>query len=123
MIAILFLIFVSSVLIFSFVIFQSGTLESIKLISDQQKARDGANACAEEALIIIASGNYNYVGAEDKVLGGLSCRIVAVINTGTQSRIIQTQSTVGNITKKIKVTTLTYFPQITISSWREVVSF
>lgn len=87
--------------------------------SNQDKAI--TNACAESALQVIRSNNY-YFGTGTLNLGEGSCDYL-IIDTGGETREIQSIGVVDNITRKVKVTVSELNPNMKISSWQEVADF
>lgn len=87
--------------------------------SNQDKAI--ANACAEVALQRIHDDNY-FFGTDTLTLGEGSCDY-EVIDLGGEQREIQVDSTVDNITRRVKVLVSDINPNIEISSWQEVSDF
>lgn len=77
-----------------------------------------AESCAELALSSLQT-NQSYAGNETKTLSTGTCFIQTITGAG-QVRTIQTQSTVDNHTKRIRVITSQLTPQILISSWVEI---
>ena len=87
--------------------------------SNQDKAI--SNACVETALQVIRTDNY-YFGTDTVTLGEGSCDYL-VIDTGGETREIQSIGTVDNLIRKVKVTVSAINPEIIISSWQEVADF
>lgn len=99
----------------------SGTDNQRMVLVEQQstKARGMANACAEEALQVI-HGDTAYVGTANLSIATDDCQYI-VSSTGASTRVIDTNSTVGNITRKLKVHVTINATSISITSWKEVV--
>ena len=89
---------------------------------ESNRALSMANLCAEQALLKLTTIP-NYVGNESINVDGQSCDILTVGGVGNTERIIQTQSTVANYTKKIKIDIDQISPTTTISSWVQVSDF
>ena len=83
--------------------------------SNQAKAL--VNACAEMALEALREYHI-YSGTDTLLISGNSCTHT-VADTGGDSRSIVVSGTVGDITKKINITTNGFNPMV-ISSWQEV---
>jgi hypothetical protein len=83
--------------------------------SNQAKAL--VNACAEMALEALREYHV-YSGEDSLLISGNSCTHT-VTDTGGDSRSIVVSGTVGDITKKINITTNGFNPMV-ISSWQEV---
>jgi hypothetical protein len=79
-----------------------------------------ANACAELALESMRENNL-FTGSSNSSIGASACNY-DIINNGGDNRIIQVTGTVGNITRKIKITTDS-FNAINIVSWENVGDF
>lgn len=95
------------------------------------KALAAVNACAEYALIHLASTTYytngwaNYQGDEELTIGleGNSCYIYPITETGTSTpRTIHASSTVRDFTRKLSVSVATDTP-VTVTSWQLVADF
>ncbi len=85
-------------------------------------ARIQAESCVEIALEKLRLNN-TYNGNETiTLIGSATCYIRPLTGSG-QNRLIETQSTVDNHTKKIRVTLSQLTPQIITSSWIEVSDF
>lgn len=89
---------------------------------ESHKALALANLCAEQALMKLES-TFNYTGNESVPVDGESCDILAIDGSGNFNRTIQTQSTVSNYTKKVRVVVSQISPTMQITSWEEVSDF
>lgn len=87
--------------------------------SNQSKAL--SNSCVETALQVVRNDNY-YFGTDTVSLGQGTCDYL-VIDTGGETREIQSTGTVGNIVRKVRVTVSEINPEILINSWQEVADF
>lgn len=88
---------------------------------DGAQARQAANACAEHALMQIYDNN-SYTGTDSITLPVGSCSY-SVINTGGNTREIDSTGIHNNVTLRVKTTISALAPKILISSWVEVDSF
>lgn len=89
---------------------------------ESRKALAMADLCMEKALMKLESV-LNYAGNESIILGDKSCDILTVSGNGNFNRTVQTQGTVSNYTKKIKVEVSQISPIMQILSWEEVAEF
>jgi len=98
--------------------------ESKIAISEEasQKAFYLATACAEDAIRKLKD-DINYAGNETIAIGAESCFIETVEGSGNTNRVVKTQSTVGEHTRKIKVEIATVNPDTAITSWQEVADY
>lgn len=80
-----------------------------------------ATACAEEALQQIENSD-KFSGSGNLSLGQGNCTYM-VTKLTKQNRIITASGTVGNISRKIKITIDKIKPNINITSWQEVADF
>lgn len=87
--------------------------------SNQDKAI--TNACAEVALQNIYDDNY-FFGTGSISLGNGSCDYY-VIDTGGETREVQVEGTVDNVTRRVKINISNINPNIIIDSWQEVADF
>jgi hypothetical protein len=81
------------------------------------KAKALANACAEIALEMMRENN-SYAGSDDLSLEGSTCNY-SVSNTGGATRLVEVSATVGNIVRKLEISTSAFNP-IEIEYWQEV---
>ncbi len=89
------------------------------LITQQStQARQLANACAEEALLVIHD-NTAYTGTGSLTLGAGSCTYT-VTNTGSTTRTISTSATINNVVRRAIVYVTIGASSISITSWQEV---
>ena len=84
---------------------------------NSNKAKSLTNTCAEVALEAMRENN-NYTGVSNLVLDGNTCTYT-VTNTGGTTRSLVISGTVGDVVRKINITTGTFNPLV-ISSWLEV---
>lgn len=82
------------------------------------QARNGAVACAEEALQEMHD-NTTYVGTDTLTVGQASCTYT-VTNTGGAARTIDVTATAGSVVRKIKIYATIGGTNISITSWQEV---
>lgn len=85
------------------------------------QARAAANTCAEEGLQQIRDLD-SYTGTGNLSLDNGTCEYT-VIDQGGDNREIRASGTVGQIERKIKVTTDSISPTINIVSWQELSDF
>lgn len=78
------------------------------------------DACAEVALETMRE-NTSYTGSDSVTLEGNMCSYT-VISNGGDVRTITVMGTIGNITRKLRITSTAFNP-ILISSWQEVGDF
>lgn len=138
------LIVTSIALILGTTIILKSITQGTNSLADEQAAQAwaAANACAEYALARISTNGTStwdivsgYRGNESLPNGSIanigltpsgsnvSCSI-ATIEAGTNdSRIIKATSTVGDFTRKIRISAATNTPSLVISSWSEVGDF
>lgn len=89
------------------------------LITQQStQARQLANACAEEALLVIHD-NTAYTGTGNLTLATGSCTYT-VTNTGSSTRTISTSATINNVVRRVTVYVTIGASSISITSWQEV---
>lgn len=81
-----------------------------------ERAKALTAACAEMALEALREYNV-YEGTNNLTIDGNSC-VYTVSNTGGDTRSIVVSGVVGDITRKINITTSGFNPMI-ISSWQE----
>lgn len=98
----------------------TGIVWSIRGGVDAKKnnqAKALVDACAEMGLEALREYNV-YAGTNSLTVDGNSCTY-AVADTGGLTRSVVVSGTVGDITKKINITTNGFNPMV-ISSWQEV---
>lgn len=90
------------------------------ILGSQQsiQARQLATACAEEALQKIHDTT-SYTGSDNLDLSTGTC-LYTVTNTGGSNRTISSNSTVGNVVRKVTVYVTIGSSSISITSWQEV---
>ncbi|MFA6548004.1 MAG: hypothetical protein WCT11_03640 [Candidatus Magasanikbacteria bacterium] len=91
------------------------------VLEQSNTAKATANACVEVALNKIQTCS-STIGVGSAQIGNQACNY-EIINSGEQSRIIQSSSQVGAVIRKVKTVVNQIDPKITIGSWQEVVSF
>lgn len=79
-------------------------------------AKSLVDACAEIALEVVRENNA-YTGTNAVLLHGNTCTY-SVGNTGGATRLLSVVGSVGDITRKLTITTSAFNP-LTISSWQE----
>lgn len=85
-------------------------------------ARSLASSCAEEALQIILETNTSSSSGNLTIASG-TCSYVITSTSSGQVRIIRATGVIGTVVSKIRVTTASTSPSITLSSWEEVPDF
>jgi len=80
-----------------------------------------ANACAEEGLQQVRTSD-SYTGGGSLTLDNGTCTYL-VLKTGNDSREIQATGTIGDVSRKVKITTDSLHPTINIVSWQELSDF
>lgn len=83
-----------------------------------KQANELAHGCAEEGLEKIRESS-SFIGTNTVTLSTGTCTYT-VTNTGGNTRTIDGLATVGDATRKVRVTISAINPQITVSSWQEV---
>jgi len=98
----------------------SGTDNQRMVLVEQQSTRARAlvNACTEEALQQIHD-NMTYAGTTNLTIETESCQYT-VTSTGTSTRTIDANATIGNTTRRLKVYVTISTTSISIISWQEV---
>jgi len=91
------------------------------ILEQSNIARYTADACTEVALNKIQMCS-STVGLGSVNIGENSCSY-EIINTGEQTRTIQSSAQIGTIIRKEKIIVNQVAPNITINSWQEVSSF
>jgi len=86
------------------------------------RAQAAAMACSEMALMSL-KGSLAYAGNQTFTVGDDTCSILAVGGVGNLNRTIDTTSTVSGAESKIHVVVDVVNPTMSISSWKDVVSF
>lgn len=79
-----------------------------------------ASACAEVAMEAMRENN-SFTGSGSQTIGANTCNYT-VTSGGGNNRIIQVTGIVGNITRKLLITTSEFNP-IVVSSWQNVGDF
>lgn len=103
----------------SLTLLSAGFAKTSLVIQQSQQAKSLANACAEYGLEKLREST-GYAGNETLTIGSSTCSVLAVLGSGNSNRTVQTTSTVGTITRKIKVLVSQVTPQIQLTSWQEV---
>lgn len=89
------------------------------LVTQQSiQARSLADACTEEALQQLHD-NASFTGTNSLTLGQGNCNYT-VTSTGSSTRTISANSTVGNVVRKVLVYVTMSSSSISITSWQEV---
>ena len=88
-------------------------------LQQSNQARGLANACAEYGLEKLRE-SVSYAGNETLTIGSSTCAILSVLGSGNANRTVQASSTVGTVTRKVKVQVLQVAPQVILTSWQEV---
>lgn len=91
------------------------------VLEQSNTAKATTNACVEVALNKIQSCS-STVGTGSAQIGNYTCNY-EIINSGEQSRIIQSSAQIGTVTRKIKTVVNQIDPKIVVGSWQEVASF
>jgi len=107
----------TSIVIYLLLSGTEATRNSLTNIRSAQ-ARSLVNACAEEALQQIRDNN-NFVGTNSLIFPTGACTYT-VTNPGGTNRTIFASSSVATTIRKVRISTTTLSPKITISSWQEV---
>ncbi|MEI7604088.1 MAG: hypothetical protein WCJ19_03650 [bacterium] len=92
---------------------------TVSALNDSNRARDLSRACAEVAMNNLRS-SLSYAGNETITIDSNACHILSVLGTGNTSRTIQTDSTVGKSTQRMRIIISQVTPATVISSWQEV---
>lgn len=102
----------------------TGSAKSSILAFQSEKAKNLADACAEEALTKLKD-DYNYSGNEagSIVSADGSCFIRPVVNPGTATPSIEVTGTVNDITRKIVIDVSQDVTQVVVNDWQEVAVF
>lgn len=95
-----------------------GNQQSTIVAQWSAQARNGVSGCAEEALLQIQA-NTSFTGTGSQTIGEASCTYT-VTNTGTSTRTISANATVGGVVKKVLVYVTIASASISITSWQEV---
>lgn len=98
--------------------------ESRLAVTDDYQIRSQAatTACAEWALMNLKS-SLTYAGNETLNVGGDTCSILAVGGVGNLNRTLDTASTVSGAQSRLHLEIYSVNPLLTVSSWKDVVSF
>lgn len=80
-----------------------------------------ANACTSEALELIRVST-PYVGTDTITFSAGNCTYT-VSNTGSETRLINSSGSVGDIIQRVSVIISDINPLITVTSWTEVADF
>lgn len=98
-------------------------ISSKKTIAESvgSEALFAADACVEEALQQLYA-NPSFSGSGNLTLTNSGCSYT-VTNIGGSDRQIDATGTAGNHTRRIQVVVTAAAPQISITSWQEVVAF
>jgi hypothetical protein len=98
----------------------SGTDNQRTALVDQQsaQARGLAAACAEKALQTIHDTT-TYTGSSTETIDTQTCSYT-VTSTGTNTRIVDSFSTIDNATRRVKVYVTISTTSISVTSWQEV---
>lgn len=98
----------------------TGTDASRVALGEQRstQARKLADSCGEEMLQVIHD-NTTYVGTGTITLPTGSCNYT-VTSTGSNTRTINADSTVGNVVRKIRAYVTINAVSLSISSWQEI---
>lgn len=94
---------------------QTQTLET------SRRANSFAKACAEEALEQVRDSS-SFSGSGGLTFGGGTCSY-SVVNTGGDSRLVQTTGISASVVRRIKITIDAINPRINVASWQEVTDF
>ncbi|MBI4084988.1 MAG: hypothetical protein HY432_00570 [Candidatus Liptonbacteria bacterium] len=79
-----------------------------------------AKACVQKALFKLASSSV-YAGNETITVASDTCRIVSVIASGTNEKVISTQAEINDSFTNLKVTVTS--STLSITRWEEVPNF
>ena len=96
-----------------------------RMLSQQEfssYAEAAATACAERGLMNL-HGSLSYAGNETLQVDSASCQIGPVGGSGNLNRTIQASITINGVTRKILISIAAVHPSMSISSWKDVVSF
>ncbi len=88
----------------------------------QIRAQAAATACAERALMELKS-SLTYAGNQTLQVGSDTCSILLVGGVGNLNRTLDTTSTVSGVESKLHLMIDSVNPDMTVSSWQDVVSF
>lgn len=105
-------------LVFSYAAVGIASLRGSQTLSNFGKAKSLANTCSDYALNYIRSNN-SFVGSNSLNLFGGSCQYT-VGNLGGNIRQIDAVGNYGGVTRKIRITTNSFRPNLVVSSWQEV---
>lgn len=81
-----------------------------------------AHACAEDALMDLRT-SLSYAGSETQSFSLGTCETLSLGGIGNNSRLICTEGTVGDTTRRIEIVVEQVLPEMKISSWQEVGAF
>ncbi len=99
-----------------------GNLRSSLAVEQGTLARTYADACAEEGVYQLWLDT-TYSGNQTLTFADGSCTIQTVTGSGDTNRTIQAVGTVADSTRRIEVEIATVQPQVSLTSWLDVVSF
>jgi hypothetical protein len=86
------------------------------------QALEGARTCAERGILNLR-GDLTYAGDENLDLGYARCIIHPVGGTGNASRTLCVEGVKDGIVRRLQISILKLYSQVSISSWDEVSSF
>jgi predicted RND superfamily exporter protein len=108
---------VATILLPSIILINTDNVRVETAIAQSGVALNLASACAETALNNLRNNN-SYTGNATLTYPNGTCQIQTITGT-TPNFTIQTTSTIGGFTKKIRVVTSQISPAIVLSSWQE----
>lgn len=91
---------------------------SVAVTQQSAQARNAATACAEEGLQKIRDTN-SFTGTATLTLGANSCSYT-VTSTGATTRVIDAQSSINGVARKVKVYVTITSLSISVTSWQDV---
>lgn len=99
-----------------------GSSRSSFALEQSAQAKALANACSEHALNMLRL-NDGYAGNENIVMGGQACFIETVGGTGPSNRTVRASATVGEVTRKVRVSGIDVSAAPSIVRWEEVADY
>lgn len=92
--------------------------QSIKISQSYSISKNQAEACLEEALMVIQA-NPHYSGTGTLNFGSNACSYT-VVKTSRTNRTITGVSNLNNVSSKVKVYAIISLTSISVTSWQEV---
>lgn len=103
----------------TYIVLAVTSLQNSSTVYASEQALANAYACADHALYTVQS-NFGYTGNEVLTLSSGTCTVHEVEGSGTSSRVVCVEGTMGSTSRKFEILVDTLVPNVQIGLWREV---